>query len=294
MTDLPERPDDCILRGDCQFISTEDPNFYQNNLDLITSYMTLVNSRLKPVVYANNIQFESNLPLIKTRRSWHATVKDYFESSDKSLTDLPKTYTSHRLIKAMRNANAAVKLNYTIINYSKYELISQTLNLRPAKKNSYLVVKSHKTNKHLYSEYSILKYFDFDENIGIVTRKSRLTAKTSKIVNQIAHKLRLIMQNEEGIANLKDQDLSNALLNYFNHNIHYKGAVIEYGHFDNLQNLHHWYYSELYKLLNKYIDQDTCDYRLKAWRTQKGGTKYAFKAYSYADLKGTFNINKQR
>lgn len=295
MPDLPERPDDIALTGNCQFSSSKDPNFYQNNLSLIASYMTLVNSHLKPIVYATGIQFESSLPLIRLSRLWHSTIEDYFESSDKDFNDLPKTYTSHKLIKIMRDSGAEIKFNYTITNYSKYELINQTLVLRPAKKNDYLVAKSYRTNKHLYSEYTILKYFDFNPDIGLVTRTSRLNNETSTIINdKIAHKLHVIMHDEEGITGLKDQDILRGLLNYFNHNIHYKGAIIERGHYDNLQNLRHWYYSELYKPLRGYIDQDTQSYRLKAWRTQQGGTKYAFKAYSYADLNNTFNINKQR
>lgn len=295
MPDLPERPDDIALTGNCQFSSSKDPNFYQNNLNLIASYMTLVNSHLKPIVYATGIQFESSLPLIKLGRLWHSTIEDYFESSDKDFNDLPKTYTSHKLIKAMRDAGAEVKLNYTITNYSKYELINQTLVLRPAKKNDYLVVKSYRTNKHLYNEYAILKYFDFNPDIGLVTRTSRLNSEISTIINdKIVHRLHAIMRDEEGITGLKNQYILRYLLNYFNHNIHYKGAIIEHGHYDNLQNLRHWYYSELYKPLGGCIDQDTQSYRLKAWRTQPGGTKYAFKAYSYADLNNTFNINKQR
>lgn len=135
MPDLPERPDDIALTGNCQFSSSKDPNFYQNNLSLIASYMTLVNSHLKPIVYATGIQFESSLPLIRLSRLWHSTIEDYFESSDKDFNDLPKTYTSHKLIKIMRDSGAEIKFNYTITNYSKYELINQTLVLRPAKKN---------------------------------------------------------------------------------------------------------------------------------------------------------------
>lgn len=67
---------------------------------------------------------------------------------------------------------------------------------------------------------------------------------------------------------------------------------LKHGHFDTLDNLKHWYYTELYKPLNKYI-KNTNNYHTKAWQTQKGGTKYAFKAYSYADLNNTFNINKR-
>lgn len=40
MTSLTYLPDDTMLTGKCYFISKDNPDFYQDNLDLITQYMT--------------------------------------------------------------------------------------------------------------------------------------------------------------------------------------------------------------------------------------------------------------
>ena len=297
MTSLTYLPDETMLTGKCYFISKENPDFYQDNLDLITQYMTLVSDHLNPRVNRDGVIFKPSIPIEIQGHLWHKTIKEYFESSsvqDAPSRDLPKTYTSHLLINKMRENNANAVLIYAITNYSGGELISQMLTLKPATKHSYFVLDRYKTNKHLYSEYDILKYHDFDPEIGLVTRKSRLTTQTATIINnQIAHKLHLFLRRDEDITDLKDQYILRDLLDYFNHNVHYKGAILKRGHFDTLANLKHWYYTELYKPLNKYIE-NTNNYHAKAWQTQKGGTKYAFKAYSYADLTNTFNINKQR
>lgn len=289
---LPIKPDFIALNGTINFNSKTDPKFYTHNLETITHYMTLVSDYLAPVVGSDHITLEPAKSIIKLDKTWHKTIKNYFEtSSNNAKGNLRDTYASHKLIKLMRDSDATLTITYNLMNYTRYEFESGTITLKPATKNAYFVQKSYKTTMHLYDEYSILKYSNITNATGIIVRGiNNCQLARGEVMDEIVKPI-IKIQRTQAIVHQNPTKMLNLITDYLNHNEHYKGGLIKAGHYDTIKNLKHWYFTELCNLFDL-PNEITKHYKAWAWECQDGGTDYAYKAYSYYDLHNTYCVHK--
>lgn len=289
---LPIKPDFIALNGTIEFASKTDPKFYTHNLETITHYMTLVSDYLAPVMRSDYITLEPAKSIIKLDKTWHKTIKNYFEtSSDGAEGDLRDTYASHKLIQLMRENDATLTITYNLMNYTRYEFESGTVTLKPATKNACFVQKSYKTTRHLYDEYSILKYANVTNATGVIVRGiNNYQLARGEVMDEIVKPI-IKLQRNQSIVHQNPTKMLNLITDYLNHNAHYKGGLIKTGHYDTIKNLKHWYLTELYKLFDL-PEELTKHYKAWAWECQDGGTDYAYKACTYYDLRDTYRVHK--
>lgn len=289
---LPIKPDFIALNGTIEFTSKTDPKFYTHNLETITHYMTLVSDYLAPVVGPDHVTLEPAKPIIKLDKTWHKTIKNYFEtSSDGAEGNLRDTYASHKLIQLMREDDATLTITYNLMNYTRYEFESGTVTLKPATKNACFVQKSYKTTMHLYDEYSILKYSNVTNATGVIIRGiNNYQLARGEVMDEIVKPI-IKLQRNQSIVHQNPTKMFNLITDYLNHNAHYKGGLIKTNRYDTIKNLKHWYLTELYKIFDL-PDEITKHYKSWAWECQDGGTDYAYKACTYYDLRNTYRVHK--